>query len=180
MTRVTVEQVEAASTASPASTEQAADLAQLQAMAGAEPPPPADPNAPPEPLPVDLATEISQALTIISTILSPALPSLRDIYTPEATGAAGQAIAGVCNKHGWLAGGFLGQWGEELACLVVVGPLAVATYRGVSADLVKLREKAKAKDGAPPAVAAPEPGAYVVPGSKTVSFGNAAPAEFPA
>jgi hypothetical protein len=175
MTRVTVEQVEAASAAAP-NIEQAADLAALQAMAGDEPPAPGTPGAP-DGLPVvDLATEISQGIAIAVAILSPMLPSLRDVYTDATTGAAGAAIAAVCNKHGWLQGGVLGRWGEEIACLAVVGPLAVATYKGVTGDLAELRRKAaekKAAGGQPAAVAAPVPvpGSLQQPGSNTVSFG---------
>lgn len=156
-------------------TEQAADLAALQAAANDGAPGAPAPAAEPAPQGPDLAREITGLVTAAVAALGPMFPSLKAIYTPEVTQAAAQSIAGVCDKHGWLQGGVMGKWGEEIACLAVVGPLAVATYQGVKADLAA-RAPAKAPeriDG--PNLAAEAPTAPAV--SKAVTFGAPAAVE---
>lgn len=114
--------------------EQAADLAALTAAAteGATVPT----TAAGEPIQApDLAADLSGLITMLVATLGPAFPSLQKIYTPEVTGAAGGAIAAVCKKHGWMQGGMFGEWGEEIACLAIVGPLAVTTVAGIKGDL---------------------------------------------
>lgn len=152
--------------------EQAADLAALQAQAMNEDQ--ASHQAPAmAPAGPDLAGEIAGIITVTVQTLGPMFPSLKEVYTKETTEAAAGAVAAVCNKHGWLSGGMFGEYGEEIACLAVCGPLALATYQGISADLAKHKAKAEAKAGAlgmgvdlstpPPAKAPPAP--------KTVQFG---------
>lgn len=146
--------------------EQAADLARLQAAATD-----VDAAAPVEAEPQrqgpDLAAEISGVITVAVQTLAPMFPSLRGIYTEETTQAAAGAVAAVCNKHGWLQGGMFGEYGEEIACLAVCGPLAFATMQGVRADLEK--HKAKATVRLEPGSQQPEAGPQVV------SFGPVEP-----
>lgn len=152
------------------SAEQAADLAALRAAAMPDAQPGALVQA--EPAGPDLGTEIAGAVTMAVTILGPMFPSLREIYTPEATQAAAGAVAAVCNKHGWMQGGMMGQYGEEITCLLIVGPLAVATYKGVQADNAARAKADPMKEGGDPLeVAAPEPAAGEPIGQKTVTFG---------
>jgi hypothetical protein len=122
--------------------EQAADLAALQRAATD-----VDAAAPGQAVEAveqgpDLASEIAGLMTVAVTTLKPMFPSLGRIYTAESIGAASGAIAGVCNKRGWLQGGMFGEWGEEIACVAVVGPLAIATYQGVKADIEGNQRKA--------------------------------------
>lgn len=156
------------------SSEQAADLAALRAAAA----PVAQPGqvVEAEPERPDLGTEIAGAVTMAVALLGPIYPSLREIYTPETTQAAAGAVAAVCNKHGWLQGGMMGEYGEEITCLLIVGPLALATYKGVQADNAARAKTEPAKEGgelldlsAPAAPAGPAPGEPV--GQKTVTFG---------
>lgn len=146
------------------SNEQAMDLAALEATAAEQP---LLPGQEPPPPPVDpqmaLGEEIAGIVLSVVAVLSPALPSLKKIYTPETTRAAGSAIAGVCVKHGWLSGGLMGEWSEEITAAVVVLPLAVTTYQAVKADVAEL--KAKAGPQAAPQVASQ---AEVVVGVATV------------
>jgi len=147
------------------SSEQAADLAALQAVAddapllpGQEPPaPPVDPAE-------ALTDEIAALVLSVTTVLAPALPSLKRIYTPETTKAAGAAVAAVCVKHGWLSGGLMGEYSEEISAAVIVLPLAVATYQGVKGDVASLKAKAEPKK--PPVVESP---AEVVAGPAIVA-----------
>lgn len=122
---------------------------------------------------VDLSGEIAGLVSMGVALLSPMFPSLKEIYTEQAVGAASGALAGVCNKHGWMQGGMVGGWGEELACIAIVGPLAFATVQGVQGDLAKRRKKSE-----PDRLAAPEPGEVVTatPATKTVTFGGVASA----
>lgn len=151
--------------------EQAADLAALQAAAaGSEEP--GTLTAEPESPRLDLAQEITGLATVAVATLGPMFPSLKTIYTPQVIEAAAQAIAGVCNKHGWMQGGMMGEWGEEIACVAIVGPLAWQTHQGIKADLAA-RDKDKptkpeALTGPGPDLAAPVPGEAVA--QRTVTF----------
>lgn len=124
------------------SSEQAQDLAALEALANDQP---LLPGQEPEPAPVDpvqaLADEIAGIVLSVSAVLAPALPSLKRIYTPEASKAVGLAVAGVCGKHGWLSGGLMGEYAEEISAAIILLPLSVATYQGVKGDIASLKEK---------------------------------------
>lgn len=124
--------------------EQAADLAALMASAGAEAPAPGTPQAEPEQTGPDLATEIAGLLKVAVATLGPMFPSLKTIYTDETIGAASGAVAAVCDKRGWLSGGLMGEWAEEITAVAIVGPLALATYQGVRADMEARKPKREA------------------------------------
>ena len=85
--------------------------------------------------PQQLAEEIAGVIAMAVATFGPMFPSLKETYTPEITGAAAGAIAAVCKKHGWMQGGMFGEWGEEIACLAIVGPLAVTTVAGIKGDI---------------------------------------------
>lgn len=152
-----------------ATSEQAADLAALQAAANDNAPgaPGAAPVAEAAPHVPDLAEEIAGLVTVAVATLGPMFSSLKGIYTPEVTQAAAQAIARVCQKHGWLQNGMMGRYGEEIACIAIVGPLALQTYKGVMADL-EARKPKQAERIAPPAPTEATP----TEGQKTVTFGD--------
>lgn len=155
--------------------EQAADLAALTAQATNVPAAPGA-TVEPEPEPRDLAAEI-EGLTLAAVgILAPMFPSLPAIYTKTATAAAAAAVANVCNKHGWMQNGVMGRYGEEIACLAVVGPLAFATYQGIRGDLAARAPAQEPQRLEFPAVSdAPAPQEPAA--SKVVTFGAPAPAE---
>lgn len=157
----------------PASTEQAQDLRALQAAV-------ADEQAAPDPLGareeamaaaavVSLADEIAGLVAAVVAVASPMLPSLQTIYTPDATATAAAAVAAVCRKHGWLDAGLMGAWSEEISCILICAPLALATVRGVRGDLERLRgDRKQAHAHADNAQPAPVQSG----GSDTVSFGE--------
>lgn len=155
------------------SSEQAADFAALQAAAGPGPEEVAAEEQQEQARP-DLAVEIAGLVQAAVGMLAPMFPSLPGIYTPEATQAASVAVAGVCHKHGWMQGGVMGRWGEEIACALIVGPLAFATYKGVRSDIAD-RQPVERIGG--PDLSAPVPVAGPAP-SKVVTFG--APVAAPA
>lgn len=163
----------------PSNDEQAADLAALQASANtgeAVAAPTGQPEAVQGP---DLAQEIAGLVTVCVATLSPIFPSLKGIYTDETTAAASNAIAVVCRKHGWLSGGMMGNYGEEIACVAIVGPLAFATYQGVQADLEAKRAQAKTEklESIDLTARIDAPTGPMDSGSKTVTFGAPVPAE---
>lgn len=155
------------------SAEQAADLAALQAAASEPGPTSTGIQAEGPPPGPDLATEIAGLVSVAVATLGPMFPSLKATYTPEITQAAAQAVAAVCVKHGWAQNGLMGQWGEEIACLAICGPLAWQTAQGIKADL-EARKPAKepAQAIAGPDLSAPAPAPGPAP-SKTVTFANA-------
>ena len=113
--------------------EQAADLAALTAAAsGGEVEAAATESAQVQ---LQLADELAGLIAMAVATLSPMFPSLKKTYTKEVTETAAGAIAAVCNKHGWMQGGMFGEFGEEVACLAIVGPLAFSTYQGIKGDL---------------------------------------------
>ena len=154
--------------------EQAADFAALQASASEAPPAPGEAVE----VEVDLAKEISGLIAVITKIVEPMFPSLVLIYTEDVTQSAGAAIAGVCKKHDWLQGGMFGNYGEELACCVVVGPLLFASVKGIQGDIEAKKKKALelAKPENAHAIAPPAPAAGTVQNesAKTVTFGAVA------
>lgn len=150
-----------------ASTEQAADLAALEKAAGAEiQGEQAAQLAQSDDERGKLAKELAGMVGMFVPIATPMLPSLGKIYTPETIDAAANAAAAVCVKHGWLENGVMDGYGEEITAVVVLGPLAIATYHGVRSDLAALETKK------------PEPGKRTEleksePGSKDVRIGAA-------
>lgn len=154
--------------------EQAADLAALQAAAAAETPPATlEGTEQDQAHRPDLATEIGGLVTVAVATLGPMFPSLKETYTSEVTQAAAQAIAAVCNKHGWMQGGMMGKWGEEIACAAIVGPLAFQTYQGIQADLAARAPAKPVERIAGPDLAVTVP--TVAQGQQTVTFGAPAP-----
>lgn len=128
--------------------EQAAELAAIHALAGEQ----VIPGAPveeQEPEAEPLAVQIAGLLGMVVGLAGPVFPSLQMIYTPETIERVGLALAPVCDKHGWLQGGIGGKYKEELMAIAIVGPLAWATYAGVSQDIAnrKPQQLEKTNDG---------------------------------
>lgn len=136
--------------------EQAADFAALAAAASVEAAP--LPGAPVEPERPALADEIKALTLAFVGMAAPILPSLAKIYTEETTTAAAQAVAAVCEKHGWLSAGLMGDYGEEIAAAVVLLPIGFATVQGVRGDLAAMRKKPEAEPATLPAATVSDTG----------------------
>lgn len=123
------------------SSEQAADLAAINAAIAEQPaaPVPGMPGSPGEPPKADLAAEFTGIIKLAVATLSPAFPSLATIYTDHVTAAAASAAAAVCNKHGWMQAGVGGKWAEEIAAAAILLPLGWQTYQGITSDMAKAR-----------------------------------------
>lgn len=165
------EQIETESTQE-ISSEQAADFARLSAMASDVPPVPGE-EVIPQAEAIPLAGQISGMLEMLVNMAGPAFPSLAAIYTQEVIDNVGAALQPVCDKHGWLQDGIGGKYGEEIMALVVVGPLAYATYAGMKSDIQARAPKKRTESVAGP-LGAPQMAAPIpddVPGSNTVTVG---------
>lgn len=154
--------------------EQAADFAALQVAANeADASAPAVPGAEPVPT-VNLAADIGGAIKVAVATLSPMFPSLKRTYTDEVTEAAAGAIAAVCEKHGWMQGGMFAGYGEEVAAVAILAPLALTTYQGIQEDMAEAKAKQRAKLEPPAHVAVP---GTMDASAKAVTFGAAVPVQ---
>lgn len=122
-------------------TQMAADLAELAAGVAEQAQQVAEVEQASQPAPPDLAGEITGLVLAFVGIAKPILPSLGRVYTEETTAAAAGAVAAVCSKHGWLQGGVMGDYGEEVAAAVVLVPLCIATVQGVKGDIAENKRK---------------------------------------
>ena len=164
------------------SSEQAADLAALQAAAGAG----EDPAAAVEgeaavsvPM-VPLHQEIAGMVLMFVGIVAPAFPSLTKIYDEQTAGAVGNAVAGECSKYGWCQNGVGGEYGPEIAAAIVLVPLGIATKNAIAADIAarepepkKLQEQGAGILGSANIAAAVVDAGPI--SSKTAGFGPAVP-----
>ncbi|MGE0350393.1 hypothetical protein [Hydrogenophaga sp.] len=154
------------------SQEQASDLAALEVAAGGQvlAGQPVEPEKEEGP---DLAAEIAGLVKMAVGVLSPMFPSLPTIYTDETTDLAAGAVAKVCDKYGWMQDGMMGKYGEEIACAIIIGPLAFATVKGVKHDLADIaRRKPDAAVSATGIDLAAPPAAPAPAESKQVTFGG--------
>lgn len=79
------------------------------------------------------AQQIHMVLSLAVPILSPMFPSLAEIYTDHQNQIVGAALAPVLTKYGITLGGMTDK--PEIAALIVLAPLALATYKGVKSDI---------------------------------------------
>lgn len=96
------------------------------------------------------ATQVAMILGLAVPILGQMFPSIIEVYTPEAQAAVAGTVGPVLSKYGVDLGDMGSKWGPEIACVVVCGPIAMATYKGINADLAAAAAKNKQ---APKAVA---------------------------
>lgn len=164
--------------------EASADLLNLESMAAGDPQAPKPDAAEAEPVEAPrapLAEELAGLLMMLAGMASPLFPSLVKIYTPETCAAVGGAIAPVCDKYGWLQNGMGGEWGPEIMCVAVVGPIGYATVLAVKNDIAardaknprKVAEEGEKKIRSSDMLEAPSaPPEQSGPGAKTVTIGT--------
>lgn len=101
------------------------------------------------------AQQVHMMLSVAIPMLTPMFPSLEAIYTDHQNQIVAAALAPVMTKYGINLGGMSDK--PEIAALIVLGPLAFATYKGVQGDLAA--RKAQLPKGAPgnPQQATPAP-----------------------
>lgn len=123
----------------------ALDAPEVEAGPGAQ----SQPEAPA----ADVAGEVAALLKTAAAMLTPAFPSLAEIYTEATCRQLGEAAAPVMEKYGVSFGGIFDRWGAEITLAATALPVAVATWHGVKADLAARRAPADepAATTAPPA-----------------------------
>lgn len=136
--------IDAAESSAPAiDGEQAADFARLMRAAGE---PDADQAAQDA---ADQAQQDQQAAQAIDQnsegvamflglavpFLGQLFPSIPGIYTDQAQAAMAMTLGPVLTKYGISLGDLGGAYKEEIAAVLVCGPIAWATYKGIMADI---------------------------------------------
>lgn len=94
--------------------------------------------------------QVAFMLGLAVPILGQMFPSVLEVYTPEAQAAVAGTVGPVLTKYGVDLSDMGSKWGPEIACVVVCGPIALATYKGINADLAAAAAK---KPQVPKAVA---------------------------
>lgn len=90
-----------------------------------------------------LAKELQMFGGVLLGVLTPALPSLKEIYTEPVVTALCDSVARVLVKYNIFENGIGGRWAEEIALAAIALPLAFATYKGVNGDIARLKSKAE-------------------------------------
>jgi hypothetical protein len=137
------EQTENQEVTAPQSDDEAASLAHLNAQVLKEQEqlaPASEPEAAAPAVPT-LQNELAGLIGMAVALAGPILPSLPKIYTDETREAVAGAVATLCQKYGWLQDGIANGYGEEIAAAMVLLPVGIATYQGVSADLAAMKPK---------------------------------------
>lgn len=94
--------------------------------------------------------QVRMILALAVPILGKLYPSIEDIYTEPTCDQVAAALGPVLTKYGVDLGDLGGKWGEEIAAIMVCGPIAFATYKGIMADIA-------ARAPVPKAVASNQP-----------------------
>jgi hypothetical protein len=121
---------------------------------------------------LSLQQELEGFIDFAVKMIKPIFPSLDGIYTPEVINGLSVSGASLCAKHGWMTGGLMKEWGEEIGFLVIALPVGYATYNGVKGDIAA-RQKQQAISSGATLEATTGKGAevYKAAGSDTVTFG---------
>jgi hypothetical protein len=93
--------------------------------------------------PANLSKVVQGAVGVVVKMLSPAFPSLLQIYTPPTIAQLGDAVAPVMVKHGWNLGDLGEKYAEEITLAMVAIPLGMATYQGIQGDIEARKRAAK-------------------------------------
>jgi len=108
--------------------------------------------------------QVRMILALAVPLLGKLYPSLTAIYTDPTCDQVAGTLGPVLTKYGINLGDLGSQWGEEIAAVLVCGPIAVVTYQGIKADI-----QARA-DEVPKAVASAQP-QRVTPPADPVTLG---------
>lgn len=130
--------------------EAAALIAQGAALDAEATPPPIDPATGAPAAPTDYPGEAKMLLAALVGIAAPFYPSVPKIWTEEKVAAVAAAAAPVMEKYGFTLGDFLGAYKEEVALLIVAGPLILQTIDGIKADRAAPKKAPAASSAAQP------------------------------
>ena len=113
------------------------------------------------PAPVDFNAEAAMLLSTLVLIAGPFFPSVPKVWTKDKQAAVAAAAAPVMVKYGFTLGDFMGAYKEEIALLLVAGPVILETIDGIKAD----RAAGKAPEGAAEPDPMPPPAEGFKPGT---------------
>lgn len=112
--------------------------------------------------------QVRMILALAVPVLGKLYPSIETIYTDPACDQIAATLGPVLTKYGIDLGDLGGKWGEEIAAIMVCGPIAFATYKGIQADIA-------ARNPQPPKAVASnvnfQPVNKVTPVQETVTLG---------
>jgi hypothetical protein len=91
------------------------------------------------------ASAVAGVLSLAIPLIAPLYPSLEGIYTPEVCERVAASLGPLLAKYGVNMEDMGGKYREEIAAAFICGPIAVATYKGIKADV-------EARAGAPKAL----------------------------
>lgn len=123
-------------TAAPLDAATAALIAQGAALDAETAPPPVNDKGQPiaPPAPIDFNGEAEMLISTLVLIAGPFFPSVPKVWTDAKQKAVAAAAAPVMEKHGFTVGDFMGAYKEEIALLLVAGPVILETIDGIKAD----------------------------------------------
>lgn len=121
---------------------------------------------------VQAANQNSEQVRLILAVAVPLLgtmyASIGVIYTDQTCDQVAMVLGPVLTKYGIDLGDMSSKWGPEIAAVMVCGPIALATYRGIQADIAASHKQVpKASAGTLQPVPAPDDGRE----PETVSLG---------
>lgn len=85
-------------------------------------------------------------------VLGRLYPSIADIYTDPTCDQLATVLGPLLTKYGINLGDMGDKWGVEIAAVMVCGPVAMATYHGIQADIAG-RDESMRTEQPPKAVA---------------------------
>jgi hypothetical protein len=78
---------------------------------------------------------VAGVMELALPLICPLYPSLADVYTEEARAGIAATMGPLLAKYGVNMQDMGGKYREEIAAAFVCGPIAVATYKGIKADI---------------------------------------------
>lgn len=79
--------------------------------------------------------QVRMILALAVPVLGKLYPCLIDIYDDTTCEQVAGTLGPVLTKYGIDLGDLGGKWGPEIAAIMVCGPVAFATYKGIMADI---------------------------------------------
>ncbi len=122
-----------------ASAEDAALIAEGAALDSEAAPAAVDPATGQPVVPTDFPGEAAMLISTLVLIAGPFFPSVPKVWTKDKQAAVAAAAAPVMEKHGFTLGDFMGAYKEEIALLMVAGPVILETIDGIKADRIAAR-----------------------------------------
>lgn len=106
---------------------------------------------------VDPVAEARALFGVVVGLAEPMMPYLPTIYTPEKLDTLAAAYVPVAEKYGWNVGGWLSEFGAEIALAAAAVPLAIQTAKAHRGHVAALAAASRPPEPLPQAVPAKQP-----------------------